>query len=72
MSARAQFSNAIQCPGCGHPGYARWEENAFANAAGPQRTLAMLSGGFRQEPRQQQKSRDPAIICEECGSHVAD
>lgn len=72
MSTRSQFSNAIQCPGCGHPGYARWEENAVVNRAGPQRTLALVSAGFRQDASRLQKSGDPTIICEECGSQVAD
>ncbi len=72
MPGRSQFSNAISCPGCGMTGIAQWEENAAPTPAGLQRTLMALSTGFRQEPQQQQLSRDPAIICEQCGTRLAD
>jgi DNA-directed RNA polymerase subunit RPC12/RpoP len=72
LADRIQFSNAIFCPGCGHSGYARWEESAVPHQSGRQRKLALLSNGFRHEPQQQQQSRDPAIICEKCGTQLAD
>lgn len=66
--ARFQFTNAITCAACGRTGQVRWEENSGANQRGPERTLIGVSAGFHQEPQQQQKSGDPAIICDGCGT----
>lgn len=72
MSDRLQFSNSIVCPGCGHGGVALWEENTAPMPAGPQRTLELLSGGFRRDAMIRPPGVDPVIVCENCGSRVAD
>jgi hypothetical protein len=68
--SRDQFSVALSCPGCGQTGFARWEENGPSHN-GPQRSLIVLSGGFRQGPKQQQ-SGDPAIFCTRCDTQQPD
>lgn len=68
--SRDQFSIALSCPGCGQSGFVRWEENGHSHN-GPQRSLIVLSGGFRREAMRQQ-SGDPAIFCTRCGTQQPD
>lgn len=67
---RSQFFNAISCMGCGKTGQVQWEENSRPNMRGPQRILIAVPAGFRQGATQQ--SRDPAIVCEDCGTAQRD
>lgn len=67
---RSQFSTAISCMGCGKPGQVIWEESSQPNRHGPLRTLIAMPLGFRQGAVQ--PSRDPAIICEDCGTAQQD
>jgi hypothetical protein len=70
--SRTRFFNAIVCPGCGHAGQVQWEENVEAGPRGLERALIGVSDGFRHEPQQQQMGRDPAIICDGCGTRQHD
>jgi hypothetical protein len=67
---RSQFSTSISCISCGKPGLVQWEENSQPNAQGPQRSLIGISAGFHRGPPQM--SRDPAIICDDCGATQQD
>jgi hypothetical protein len=71
QTSRDQFNVALSCAGCGQAGFARWEENG-PNHKGPQRMLVGLSAGFRHEPKQPQKSGDPAIYCVRCNTVQSD
>jgi hypothetical protein len=69
MSDRIQFSTDLMCPGCGHGGKARWEENDGLNNRGPERHLVGLSDGFRSAIfNQASMSGDPHLICGHCES----
>lgn len=67
---RSRFSTSISCMGCGKAGQVQWEENAQPSMRGAQRTLIGVSRGFRPGPIQQ--SRDPAIVCDVCGTAQPD
>ena len=70
--ARDQFAVPIKCSSCGQLGSTAWDQHCrFEPGVGFRRRLLFVSSGFREESASM-LSRDPKIICDECGTALSE